>query len=409
MPVLRNIGSLASCRDEGSQQDIHAVNDAALAWEDETIHWAGPENELPDQYHNWPSLDAGGHLVTPGLIDCHTHLCFAGWRADEFEMRIQGKDYLDIAKSGGGILSTVRETREATEEELFRRCMGFLKKMTALGITTVECKSGYGLDTEQELKLLRIYQELRDTQPVHIISTFLGAHTLPPEYKDDRDAYIQKVTQEMIPTIAGKKLAVFCDVFVEDTAFTIDEAREILNCGKEYGLKPKLHADQLSDGGGAVLASEVNAISADHLECISDEGIRAMAEAGVCAVSLPFASLYLNRPFMPARKFIEAGVPLAIATDFNPGSAPSYDLPLAMFLACTMQRMTPAEVLKAATIYAARAIGIESQTGSLEPGKSADFIIINSRDVNQWFYHYQPNTCLATYCKGQQLCGNILE
>lgn len=403
MGLLQNIGLLAICRDTGKQHEIHTISNAALAWEEGTIQWAGPEEELPDRYKDDTPIDAGKHLVVPGLIDCHTHLAFGGWRADEFEMRIRGKSYLDIAKAGGGILSTVRATRKASEDQLFERCVDFLNKMARLGVTTVECKSGYGLDTAQEMKLLRVYRRLGETQPVRIISTFLGAHFLSPEYKHDRKAYLELITNEMIPAIADKNLAGFCDAFVEDTAFTVTEARLVFETGIQYGLIPKVHADQLTDGGGAQLAAEVKAVSADHLEQISEEGIRALSESGVCAVDLPLASLYLNQPFMPARKLIEAGIPVAIATDFNPGSAPSYDLHLAMLLACTRQLMTPAEVLKAVTINAARALNIDHETGSLEAGKSADFVIIDAPDVNQWLYHFRPDACVATYYKGQRI------
>lgn len=402
MALLRNIGVLAQCLDKGSQHDIHAIRHAAMAWDNGLIQWTGPEDQLPERFLKDTAIDAGGRLVVPGLIDSHTHLAFGGWRASEFEMRIAGKSYLDMAKSGSGIISTVRETRKASEDELFDRCVLFLNKMIRLGITTVECKSGYGLNTETELKLLRVYRRLRETQPVRIISTFLGAHAIPPEYEQNRSGYLKLVAEQMIPDVREEQLAEFCDVFVEKSAFTIDEARYILDAGEKNGLKSKVHADQLSDGGGALLASKVRAASADHLEYISDPGIRALSESGTCAVSLPLASLYLQQPFMPARKLIEAGIPVAIATDFNPGSAPSYDIHLAMLLGCTMQQMTPNEVVKAVTINAARALHIDHITGSLEPGKSADFTIIDAPEVNHWLYHYRPDVWVATYLKGRK-------
>jgi imidazolonepropionase len=397
MKVLVNIAQLATCRADGSQGDIHPIFDAALVWDSAgTIEWVGAERELPDRYRDVEPLDAGGRLVIPGLVDCHTHLAFAGWRADEFVQRVQGRSYLEIARSGGGILSTVRQTRAASEEALVQRCRGFLADMLTLGISTVECKSGYGLDEESEIKLLRVYRALALEQPIRLVPTLLAAHTIPPEYRDQRSDYVEVVVDRLIPRVAKERLATCCDVFVEDSAFTVSEARHILQAGRRAGLAAKLHADQLTSGGGAELAAEVGALSADHLEHASSRGIEAMAAAGVVAVSLPLASLYLGQPAMPARRFIDRGVPVAVATDFNPGSAPSYHLPLAMSLACLLQRMTPAEVLKGTTIYAARAVGMEDRLGSLENGKAADFAVIDAPDVPSWLYHVRPNACRMT-------------
>lgn len=400
MPLLTNIGSLATCRLDGPQHEIHLLQRASLVWEGSSLVWVGPEADLPEAFRSWERFDAGGRLVVPGLIDSHTHLAFGGWRADEFEQRLQGRSYLEIARAGGGILRTVRETRSSQASELREKAAHFLAEMFQLGITTVECKSGYGLDLDTELKLLQVYQHLSETQPVRIVATFLGAHVLPPEFAADRRAYVEKLTGEMIPEIARQRLARFCDVFVEESAFTREEAREILKAGKEHGLAPKLHADQLSSGGGAELAAELGAVSADHLERISEEGIQRMAEAGVTAVGLPLASLYLGQSPMPARQLIQAGVPVAVATDFNPGTAPSFHLPLAMTLACLLYKMRPAEVLKGVTVYAAKALGLEREIGSLEPGKSADFAVIDAPDVNHWLYHFRPNACHAVAVRG---------
>jgi len=400
MPVLHNIATLATCAASGGQGAVHETPQAALVWEGETIRWAGPEAALPTTYASMEHVDAGGALVVPGLIDCHTHLAFGGWRADEFALRLQGKSYLDIARAGGGIASTMRHTRAASEAALFARAAGFLVEMGRLGVTTVECKSGYGLNVDDELKTLRVYARLRAAQPLGIVSTFLGAHFVPPEYREDRAAYLRLLCDTLMPRIAAEGLAGFCDVFVEETAFSIDEARTFLEAGKRHGLRPKLHVDQLHDGGGARLAAEVGAASADHLEYAADDGIRAMAAAGVVAVNLPLATLYLNQQPFRARAFIEAGVPVAVATDFNPGSAPSYHLPLALMLACTMSRMTPAEALKGATLYAARALGLETRIGSLEPGKQADFVLLDAESVNHWLYHFRPNAVRVTYVRG---------
>jgi imidazolonepropionase len=403
VPVLRSIRTLATCRSEGRQSDIHPIHDAALVWEGGALLWVGPEKALPADYAAWESWDADGALVIPGLIDCHTHLAFGGWRAEEFEQRIQGSSYLDIARKGGGIMSTVAQTRTLSEDALFERARGFLDKMIALGVTTVECKSGYGLNLETELRLLRVYQRLGLEGAARIIPTFLGAHVVPPEFRDRREDYIRLLIEELIPLVTGQGLARFCDAFVEDTAFTVPEARRILSAGKAAGLAAKLHADQLNSCGGAELAAELGAVSADHLECVSPAGIAAMAKSGTIAVSLPLATLYLNHAPLPARRLIEAGVPVAVATDFNPGSAPSYHLPLALSLACTMQRMTPAEALKGATIIAARALAIDGVTGSLEAGKSADFAVIDAESVNEWCYHFTPNACRRVVARGREV------
>jgi imidazolonepropionase len=400
MHVLENIGQLATCRPDGAQQDIHLIPEAVLAWEGDTIRWVGPSEELPATYRNAERIDARRGLVIPGLIDCHTHLAFAGWRADEFEQRIEGRSYLEIAQSGGGIAQTVRLTRQASEDELVTRCLGFLSEMRVLGVTTVECKSGYGLDVENELKLLRVYRRVAEIQPVRLVPTFLGAHIIPAEYRQNRRGYVDLLVDQLIPTVAREGLAVACDVFVEDSAFTVEEARRILLAARSAGLAARLHADQLTSCGGAELAAEVGARSADHLECASEQGMRAMAAAGVVAVSLPLATLYLGQAAMPARKFIECGVPVAVASDFNPGSAPSFHLPLALTLACTLQRMTPAEALKGATCIAAQVLGLEHRVGSLEPGKQADFAVIDAADVNQWLYHLRANACRWTVIGG---------
>jgi imidazolonepropionase len=401
MKLLENIAQLATCRAEGGQGEIHAIADAGVVWEGETILWVGPRRELPAAYAGAERHDARGGLVIPGLVDCHTHLAFGGWRADEFEQRILGRSYLEIAAAGGGIARTMRMTREASEAELVERSTGFLREMLALGVTTVECKSGYGLDREHELRLLRVYRTLASTQPVRIVPTFLGAHVVPPEFRDDRAGYLALLIDDLLPHIGREHLAAFCDVFVERSAFTVDEARRLLRAARAAGLGAKLHADQLSQGGGAELAAEVGAASADHLECASTAGIAAMARAGVVAVSLPLASLYLNEAPAPVRQWIEAGAAVAVATDFNPGSAPSYHLPFALTLACTLQRMTPGEALKGATAIAARAVGLEAKVGSLEPGKAADLAVIDAPDVAHWLYHLRPNACHATVVAGR--------
>lgn len=415
MPVLKNIAMLYTCRSEGGQGDVHPVSNAAVAWKNVafnngawntgawkagTITWVGPEADLPAEHDDGDHFSAGGQVVIPGLVDCHTHLGFGGWRADEFEQRIGGASYLDIARAGGGIRKTMRQTREVTHEALLVSCQKHLEKMIRLGVTTVECKSGYGLSARAERKLLEVYRDLRASTPVEIVSTFLGAHIIPPEFQHDREAYISLLCETMIPEFAAEGLAEFCDIFVEESAYSAEEAVRILEVGKRAGLTPKLHVDQLHDGGGAALAASVGAVSADHLEYTGADGIRKMNGAGVIAVCLPLATLYLNQRPMPARQFVDAGVKVAVATDFNPGSAPSFHLPLAMMLACTMNRLTPHEALKGATIYGAEAINRGDRCGSVEKGKRADFAVLDVPDINHWMYNFEPNVCSETFILG---------
>jgi imidazolonepropionase len=397
MPVLRNISLLATCRADGAQGDLHAIPDAALAWQGDTIRWVGPQRDLPASEDDGDTRDAGNRLVIPGLIDAHTHLAFGGWRADEFVRRLRGESYSDIARSGGGIAATVARTRALDEPAMLERCRGFLMEMAALGVTCVEAKSGYGLDRDTEKKILRVYRQL-DGDPLVIVPTYLGAHVVPKD--QTRPAYLALLDQ-LIPELARDGLARFCDVFVDEGAFTVEEARHLFAVARAAGLLPKLHADQLTDTGAAALAAEVGAISADHLEQIGPAGIAALARAGVVAVSLPIAALYLRQAPLPARALIDAGVPVAVATDFNPGTAPSLHLPLALTLACVQQRMTPAEALKGATQCAARALAVQDRRGSLEPGRSASFAVIDAPDVDHWLYHLRPNACRLTVVDGR--------
>ncbi len=401
MPVLANIGLLATCAAPGGQGELHLVPRAAVAWEGETIGWVGPEERLPERWQALERWDAGGRLVIPGLVDCHTHLCFGGWRADEFADRIRGVGYLEIARRGGGIASTVARTRELPEEALFARAAGFLEEMGKLGVTTVEAKSGYGLDRETELRLLRVHRRLHRETPMRVLSTYLGAHVVPPEYRERREAYLALVAEEMLPLVARERLADGCDAYVDEGAFTAAEARHLLGRARALGLDLHVHADQHGDRGGAALAAELGARTADHLEHVSAAGIAALAAAGTVAVSLPIAALYLSSPALPARQLLAAGVPVAVSTDFNPGTAPSYHLPLALTLACTAQRLTPAEALKGATWVAARALGLEAVAGSVEPGKSADLAVIDAANPDEWLYHLRPNACVLTVTAGR--------
>lgn len=400
MPVLRNIGQLATCPPDNPQHDAGLVERAAVAWRGERLLWAGPQDELPEEYRSEPVIDADRRLVIPGLVDCHTHLCFGGWRGDEWGDRLRGKTYQQVAAEGGGIVRSVTTTRAASAGELERKARRALDEMLRLGVTTVECKSGYGLDEGTELKQLEVYRRLDASHPVDLVPTFLGAHVPPPEFRDDADAYIDWLGETLLPQVVRSGLARFCDVFVEQGAFSVEQARRLLEAAAALGLGLKVHADQLSDGGGAALAAELGAVSAEHLEYASTEGIAALASSGTVAVSLPLASLYLRERYLPARRMITAGVRVAVATDFNPGSAPSYHLPLAMTLACLNQGMTPAEALMGATTVAARAVSLQHDRGALLPGYRADLAIIDAPTVDHWLYHFRPNACLRVLKNG---------
>ena len=397
MNRIENI-TIAQCLDQGVQADIHLLENATVVWQEDTIIWVGKTKEMPEQYeHSNIVFHTGGFLV-PGLIDCHTHLAFGGWRADEFGERVSGTPYAEITKRGGGISSTVADTRAASKEELIEKANGFLIEMAALGVTTVECKSGYGLNVDDELKILSVYDDLKKITPLTLISTFLGAHLVPKE--TPRVDYCRMIIEEMIPKISEHKLAEFCDIFIDDHAFSQTEARPIIESAKAHGLKIKLHVDQLSGDGGAEFAADCGAFSADHLEYVSEEGIKALKKSGTIAVTLPLASLYTFQKSLDARMLIDAGVEVALATDFNPGSAPSNHLPLAMMLGCTLNHMSPKETLKAATLYAAKALDKADKIGSIEVGKRADFALIGAPSIEHWMYHFKANANCLTVKNG---------
>lgn len=406
MPCLTAITELATCPPEGCQGEIGTIRNAALVWQDDTIVWVGPEHELPPPYRSETPVNCEGKLVIPGLIDCHTHLAFGGWRSDEFSQRIEAKSYLEIAQSGGGIASTVKATREASPGQLLDKARLALDEMFSLGITTVECKSGYGLDLTTELKQLEVYRQLDEQHEADLVVTFLGAHIVPAEFADERDKYVDLLCNELIPEIAGRRLAEFCDCYIDTGAFTLEEGRRILSCARDHGFQLKIHAEQIEYTGAANLAAELGARSAEHLEHIDTAGITALADAGVVAVSLPLASMYLQEKYLDVRPLIEASIKVAVATDFNPGTAPCYHLPLALTLACLHQRMTPAEALKGATSYAAAALDRDTVIGSLLPGYRADITILDAPSVNHWLYHFQPNACTGVVKNGKYTSTN---
>ncbi|PJW14725.1 imidazolonepropionase [Geobacillus sp. Manikaran-105] len=402
-------GSSAAPLVKEKMSDLGIIENGSVWIENGTIVAVGADDELARQFADRLAeaevIDAKGKTVTPGLVDPHTHLVYAGSREHEWTMRLGGATYMEIMNAGGGIHATTKATREASEEMLYEESKRRLDQFLLHGVTTVEAKSGYGLSLEHEIKQLEVAKRLDDTHPVDIVSTFLGAHAVPPEWKHDPDKYVRLVIDEMIPEVSRRGLAEFNDVFCERGVFTPDQARLILEAGKEHGLTPKIHADEIEPYGGAELAAEVGAISADHLLRASDEGIRRMADGGVIGVLLPGTAFFLMTQAADARRLIDAGVPVALATDCNPGSSPTVSLPLVMSLACLHMGMTPAEAMAAATINAAHAIGRAHMIGSLEPGKKADLVIFNVPNYMQIMYYYGVNHA-ETVIKGGKVVVN---
>ncbi len=401
--LIENIGMLATpvgfaARKGSVQGQIRILCDAWLLVENGMIAGIG-EGAAPET--DAERLDAGGKLVTPGLVDAHTHLIFGGWRQNELGLKLHGVGYLEILARGGGILSTVRATREATEDELFEKALAALDEMLDFGVTSAEAKSGYGLDLETERKQLRVIRRLNEEHPMDLAATFLGAHALPVEYKDDREGYLRLLCEEAIPLVAAEKLAEFCDVFCETGVFTAEESRRILEAGKRFGLIPKIHADEIDPIGGSQLTAEVGAISAEHLIVCPPEGISAMAKAGTVACCLPATSFYLGSTYAPVRDMIHAGVPVALASDFNPGSCPSLNLQFVMNLGCLRYKMTPEEVLTAVTLNAAAAIDRADRIGSLDLGKKADLVIWDAPDLDYICYRMGSNLARTVIKNGK--------
>lgn len=392
--LIHNIGMLAtpsgrSARRGAQQGQIEILRDAWVLVEDGVIAAVGTGK--PEFPAGAKVLDAGGNLVTPGLVDAHTHLIFGGWRQNELGLKLHGVTYLEILARGGGILSTVTATRQATEAELYDKAAAALDEMLSMGVTTVEAKSGYGLEPENELKQLRVIRALDERHPVDVAATFMGAHAVPVEYKENRDGYIRLLCEEMIPAVAKEHLAEFCDVFCEKGVFSAEESRVILECGKRYGLIPKIHADEVEPIGGSELTAEVGAISSEHLIVCRPSGIAAMAKAGTVACCLPATSFYLGSTYAPARDMVNAGVPVAMASDFNPGSCPSLNLQFVMNLGCLRYKLTPEEVLTAVTLNAAAAIGRAHRIGSVEAGKQGDLVVWDAPDLDYICYRMGSN------------------
>ncbi|AOK29264.1 MULTISPECIES: imidazolonepropionase [Burkholderia] len=374
--------------------------DAAIAVDDDgAIAWLGPRDRLPRDYTGWPREDLRGAWVTPGLVDCHTHLVYGGQRADEFAQRLAGVSYEEIARQGGGIVSTVRATRAATEAELFEQAAGRLRPMLAQGVTAIEIKSGYGLALDAERRTLRVARRLGERFPVSVHTTFLGAHALPPEYAGRADAYIDEVCERMLPALADEGLVDAVDVFCERIGFTLAQSERVFDAAARRGLPVKMHAEQLSNGGGAALAARYRALSADHLEYLDEAGVAAMREAGTVAVLLPGAYYFIRETQLPPIDLLRRyRVPIALATDHNPGTSPLTSLLLTMNMGCTLFKLTVPEVLLGVTRHAAAALGASDRHGALAPGRRADFAVWSVGTLAELAYWF-----------GRPLCARVVK
>ncbi len=408
--LITGLAEVASARGSrplaGSRQgDVFRQTDVEVVCRDGLISFVGTAEERRRHFSSAESatrLDGGGGTLVPGFVDAHTHLPWAGNRESEFAMRLAGKTYLEIAASGGGILSTVRATRAASEEHLAGNTSLRLDRMLSHGTTTAEVKSGYGLSLADELKQLRAIQRADRSHAVDVVATLLAAHEFPPEYRDDRDAWVDVVTDEIIPACAQERLASFCDVFCEQGVFDVEQSRRVLGSGAEHGLRPRLHADEFVDSGGASLAAEIGAVSADHLVAVTDEGMAAMARAGVSAVLLPGVSFFLMKEsYAPARRLVSAGVPVVLATDCNPGSSHTESIPFIVQLAVFKMRLSIEECLVAVTLNAACSLGLGGEIGTIEVGKQADLTLLEGPSLLHMGYHIGVNPVRAVVKAGR--------
>ncbi len=390
-------------------QELEVIERGWVACAGERIAAVGPRASVENQVEvtsRTQVIDAQGKVVTPGLIDPHTHLIFGGSREDEFYLRARGADYMEIMEAGGGILSSVRATRSASLEELVASGRQRLQWMLQMGVTTVECKSGYGLDLQTELKQLEAVRILQQEQPVELVPTFLGAHAWPPEYEGNQEGYVGFLVDTVLPAVREQGVAEYVDVFTEKGVFSVEQSRRIFQRAVELGFSLRVHADEMHTLGGAELAAELGMASADHLLMVSPQGISALAESDVMPILLPGTAFSLRKPYAPARKMLEAGLPLALATDFNPGSCPTANLVLVMSLACLYMAMTPEEVFNAVTINAAHSLGRSSRLGSLEPGKQADVVIFGVDDYRKIPYFIGVNLVETVIKAGRLVVGS---
>jgi imidazolonepropionase len=390
-----------------SLSNLGLIEDAALLVRDGLIAAVGTQSQLAalPEARAAEQLDLGGRVALPGFVDSHTHLVHAASRAEEYELKIAGASYEEIARKGGGILNSVKKLRAATAEELKKRALAALKQFAAHGTTTVEAKSGYGLDVASELKILKLHKELAAGQPLEIVSTFLGAHVVPEEYRkkpDGTNRYIQLLEENLLPAIAEHRLAEFCDVFCDRGAFTVAQSKRVLQAGRQWGLAPRMHAEQLSRTGATRLAILLKAASCDHLENVNKADIQALGKSETVATLLPGCDFHLGlKKYAPARALIDRGAIVALATDYNPGTSPTVSMPMILSLACAQLRMTPAEAITAATINAAYALKREERIGSLEVGKQADIAVFDVADYREIPYYFGVNHCWMTVKRGR--------
>jgi len=402
--IIKNATEVVTCSGFSAKKgremsELGIIPDGAVVIEQGKISRVGTSAEVLAElkssgkdFSGFEAIDASGKAVLPGFVDSHTHLVFGGDRADEYAWRLKGDSYMDILQRGGGILSTVRATRGASREELTEAGLKRLESMLAFGVTTVEGKSGYGLDRETEIKQLEVMGDLNRLHPLDVVPTFMGAHAVLPEHKGREDTYIDFLLKEVVPEISSRRLAEFCDVFCEKNVFSVAQSRRLLTKAAESGLQPKLHADEIVRLGGAELAAEIGAASADHLLNASDEGLRAMATAGVVATLLPATAFSLREPYARGRFMIDAGCAVALATDFNPGSCFSESIPLVAALAALYMNLSPEEILTALTINGAAALGRAKIVGSIDPGKQGDVVILENPSYRFIPYHIGVST-----------------
>jgi imidazolonepropionase len=381
---------------------VGLVRDGAVLVAEGKILAAGPRDLV--QAHERASqariLDAGGKVILPGFVDSHTHPVFAGPRLNDFEARLKGKAYADLAAEGGGILCTVNGVRGASLDSLTESLRGRAGRFLECGTTTIEAKSGYGLDLANELKMLRAIKSVNAAGPLELIATFLGAHALPGEMKRDREGYMKRVCEEMIPAVAKEKLAAFVDVFCDEGFFTVEESRRIFEAAAQAGLKPKIHAEQLARSASLPMALQAGAVSADHLDCLDESDLALLSKAGAVGGLVPGSNYFLNKPYPPGRRLIDAGAAVALATDFNPGSCPCWDMRMIMSIACTQMKLTPEEALAAATINGAAALGLQKSHGSIEPGKVADLVCYDAEDYRELPYYFGAPQVVWTMKRG---------
>ena len=397
-----------SARRGSEMRQIQEIADGAIYIEDGIIKEVGPTDQViaaVGDLQGVEVVDAAGHSIVPGFVDSHTHYIFGGYRPEEFLARLEGAGYLEIMKMGGGIQSTVNATKACSEQELYRLGLQRLDEMLAQGVTTMEGKSGYGLDLDCELKQLRAMQQTDRDHPVEVVPTYLGGHAVPPEYRGDPDGYVDFMIKEVLPRVKELGLATFCDVFCEDSVFSIEQSRRLLRAAQEMGFGLKMHADEIVSLGGAELAAELGAVSADHLLMASDLGIAKLAATGTVATLLPSTAFCLAHPYAPGRKMIDAGCAVALASDYNPGSCFTNSIPLILALAGIHMHLSIEEVLTGATLNGAAAVGRADRIGSLEPGKQADFLLLRYPDYRFLVYHSGVNIVEQVYKKGRLVYG----